>query len=251
MAHFALLDVDLYAGTSSTALDLSCFANSISVTTDVSMVMATTLCSGGWEEPIAGLRSTTWTASGPTDMATATASQTSAVDEVLAVGLGGDYVLAAVPMGGTVGNVAYFTRGTLSSRTVLDGAVGDLATHSVSFAGNQPMVRGVLDTVSTITSSGNSTGSLLGAVSATQRVWAACHFLTAGGTTPSITVKIQSDDNSGFTSPTDRITFSAQTSKGAQFSSATGAISDTYWRALWTVSGTSPSFQTRVVIGIQ
>jgi hypothetical protein len=251
MAHFALVDVDLYAGTSSTALDLSCFANSISVTTDVSMVMSTTFCSGGWEEQIAGLRSTSWTASGPTDMATATASQTSAVDEVLAVGLGGDYVLAAVPMGGTVGNVAYFTRGTLSSRTVLDGAVGDLATHSVTFAGNQPMIRGVLDTVSTVTSSGNSTGTLLGAVSASQRVWAACHFLTAGGTTPSITVKIQSDDNSGFTSPTDRITFSAQTTKGAQFGSATGAITDSYWRALWTVSGTSPSFQTRVVIGVQ
>jgi len=251
MAHFALVDVDLYAGTSSTALDLACFANSISVTTDVSMVMSTTFCSGGWEEQIAGLRSTSWTASGPTDMATATASQTSAVDEVLAVGLGGDYVLAAVPMGATVGNVAYFTRGTLSSRTVLDGAVGDLATHSVTFAGNQPMIRGVLDTVSTVTSSGNSTGTLLGAVSASQRVWAACHFLTAGGTTPSITVKIQSDDNSGFTSATDRITFSAQTTKGAQFSSATGAITDTYWRALWTVSGTSPSFQTRVVIGVQ
>lgn len=251
MAQFALLDVDLHAGTSSTALDLACFSNSVSVTTDVSMVMATTFCSGGWEEQIAGLRSTTWTASGPTDMATATASQTSAVDEVLAVGLGGDYVLSAVPTGGTVGNIAYFTRGTLNSRTVLDGAVGDLATHSVTFAGNQPMVRGVLDTVSTITTSSNSTGTLIGAVSASQRVWAACHFLTAAGTTPSITVKIQSDDNSGFTSATDRITFTAQTAKGAQFSSAVGAITDTYWRALWTVSGTTPSFQTRVVIGVQ
>ena len=49
----------------------------------------------------------------------------------------------------------------------------------------------------------------------------------------------------------DRVTFTAQTAKGAQFSSAVGAITDTYWRALWTVSGTSPPFQTRVVIGIQ
>lgn len=251
MASFALLDVDLYAGTSSTALDLACFANSVSVTTDVSMVMSTTFCSGGWEEQIAGLRSTSLTASGPTDMATATASQTSAVDEVLAVDLGGDYVLAAVPAGATVGNIAYFTRGTLNGRTVLDGAVGDLATHSVTFAGNQPMVRGVLDTVSTITTSSNSTGTLLGAVSASQRVWAACHFLTAGGTTPSITVKIQSDDNSGFTSATDRVTFTAQTTKGAQFGSTVGAITDTYWRALWTVSGTTPSFQARIVIGVQ
>ena len=173
------------------------------------------------------------------------------MDEVLAVDLGGDYVLAAVPAGATVGNIAYFTRGTLNGRTVLDGAVGDLATHSVTFAGNQPMVRGVLDTVSTITTSSNSTGTLLGAVSASQRVWAACHFLTAGGTTPSITVKIQSDDNSGFTSATDRVTFTAQTTKGAQFGSTVGAITDTYWRALWTVSGTTPSFQARIVIGVQ
>lgn len=246
MATYALNDVDILAG----GLDLSCFSNQVQLETTVAEVDATTFCSGGWTVPIAGRRSSMLTASGPTDMATATASQQSAVDEILAVTNGTEYVLSLVPMGSSVGAVGYFTRGVLMSRTVLQGSVGDLATHSVSFGGNQPVIRGTVDTASTITSTGSSAGAQLGAVSATQRVWAAVHFLTAGGTTPSITVKVQSDNNSGFTSPTDRITFTAANAKGAQFGSTLGAITDDYWRATWTVSGTSPSFETRVLIGI-
>lgn len=247
MATYALNDVDILAS----GLDLSCFANTLQLDATVAEVDATTFCSGGWSTPIAGRRSTMLTASGPTDMATATAAQQSAVDEVLAVNNGSEFVVSVVPMGSSVGAVAYFTRSILMARTVLSGTAGDLATHSVTFGGNQPLIRGSVDTASAITSTGSSAGAQLGAVSATQRVWAAVHFLTAGGTsTPTITVKIQSDNNSGFTSPTDRITFTAATAKGGQFSSTVGAITDDYWRATWTVSGTSPSFETRIVIGI-
>lgn len=247
MATFALNDVDIAAG----GLDLACFANSVQLSAEVSELDATTFCSSGWTTPIAGRRSTMMTASGPTDMATATAAQTSAVDEVLAVTLGTVYPFSVVPMGSSAGAVGYFSQGMLQTRTVLDGSAGDLATHSVTFKGTSPLIRGTVDTEATITSSSSSTGALLGAVSATQRVWAVVHVLTAGGTsTPTLTVKIQSDDNSGFTSPSDRITFTAATAKGGQFSSAVGAITDTYWRATWTVSGTNPSFQTRIIIGI-
>lgn len=246
MATFALNDVDILAG----GLDLACFANTVSLEATVAELDATTFCSGGWTVPIAGRRSTMLTASGPTDMATATASQRSAVDEILAVTNGTEYVVSLVPMGSSVGAVAYFTNSVLMSRTILQGSAGELATHSVSFGGSAPLIRGTVDTASTITSTGSSTGAQLGAVSSTQRVWAAVHFLTAGGTTPSITLKVQSDNNSGFTSPTDRITFTAATAKGAQFGSTLGAITDDYWRATWTVSGTSPSFETRVLIGI-
>lgn len=247
MAAFALLDVDLYAN----GLDLSCFSNQAKVDATANELDATTFCSGGWVTPIAGPRTVELSASGPGDMATATASQTSAVDEVLAVDLGGSYVLSAVPVGGTEGSVGYFTTGLLMNRTILDGAAGDLATHSVTFKGNTRLVRGTLSTVQTVTATGNGTGFQVGAVSATQRLWAAVHFLTAGGTsTPTITVIIESDDNAGFTSATTRISFTAATAKGAQFSSVVGAITDDYWRARWTVSGTNPSFQTRVLLGV-
>lgn len=247
MAAFALLDVDLYAD----ELDLSCFTQTVGVTVDAVELDATTFCSAGWQVPIAGIRGSTWTASGPTDMATATASQLSAVDQILAVDIGSQYVLSAIPAGGTAGNVGYFTTGRLMTRTPITGTVGDLATHDVSFRGNNPTVRGTLADIQTIVATGDGSEYELGAVSATQRVWAAVHFLTAGGTTPSIEVKIQSDVDDAFGSPVDQITFSAATAKGAQFSSTVGAITDTWWRAVWTVSGTNPSFQTRILIGIQ
>lgn len=251
MATFSLLDVDLFAGTASTALDLSCFANQVEVMSDVSTLDATTFCSGGWDTPIAGRFTTSISASGPTDMATATAAQTSAVDEVLAVDLGATYTLAVVPMGSTSGAVGYFTQGMLMNRQVLGGTVGDLATHSVMFRGTTPMIRGTVLHAADLTATGSSAVRQLGAVSASQRIWCALHVLAVSGTsTPTITVKIQSDDNAGFTSATDRITLSSATGKSAQFSSALGAITDDYWRASWTISGTNPSMTVRIMAGI-
>lgn len=244
---FALTDVDLFCG----GLELSCFASSLTMSLSGAEVDATTFCSGGWMVPITGMRESTWTVSGPTDMATATAAQTSAVDEILAVNLGTTYTTSVIPIGAVEGNAAYFTESVLMSRTPLSGPVGELATHELTLRGSNPTVRGVLASHTTVTANGNGTGHNLGAVSSTQRVWAALHVLTAGGTsTPTLTVKIQSDDNSGFTSATDRITFTAATAKGGQYSSAVGAITDTYWRANFAVSGTNPSFQVRVLIGI-
>lgn len=247
MANFALLDVDLFAN----GLDLSCFTNQLEVMTEATTLDATTFCSGGWDTPIAGRRTTSITASGPTDMATATAAQTSAVDEVLAVDLGGTYTLSAVPMGSSAGAVGYFTQGVLFSRQVLGGTVGDLATHSVSFKGSTPMIRGAVLTAADVTATGTSAVQQLGAVTASQRIWCALHVLAVSGTsTPTITVKIQSAAASGFASPTDRITLTAATAKGAQFSSTLGAITDTYWRASYTVSGTNPVLTVRILAGI-
>ena len=49
------------------------------------------------------------------------------------------------------------------------------------------------------TSSSTGTGQQLGAVVAGKSMYAALHVLTATGTTPSLTVKVQSDDNGSFT----------------------------------------------------
>lgn len=246
MAAFMLSDVDILAS----GLDLSPFASQVECSVSVQEVESTTYASGGWRTMVPGIRSTTLTASGPTDMATASAAQLSAVDEVLGVGLGTEYVVSVVPLGATVGAVAWTTTGQLMSRTPLQGAVGDLATHQLMFGGTNPLVRGTVMAASTITATGTGTITQLGAVSATQRVYAAVHTLTAGGTTPTITVKVQSAAAVGFATPTDRLTFSAINSKTGAALSATGAITDQYWRATWTVSGSSPSFQAVIVVGI-
>lgn len=247
MAALTLTDVDMLCS----GLDLSCFANTIQCSQEVAEVESTTFCSGGWRTVVPGIRSSMLMASGPTDMATATAAQTSSVDEFLGVDIGTEYVVSVMPVGATVGEPGWFTQAKMMQRNLLDGSIGDIASHSVTLGGTTPIVRGQVATASTITATGNGTAANLGAVSATQRIWAAVHTLTVGGTaTPTITVKIQSSTASGFASPTDRITFSAITSKTGLFSSTVGAITDTWWRATWTVSGTNPSFQTRILFGI-
>lgn len=250
MPAFALTDVEIFAG----ALPASCFSNTLDLTMDGEMVDATTFCSGGWRVMVPGLR--TWSASfsGPQDFDPTTAANTLDPDEYYTVEVNATYPLMIVPQGAAAGSVAYASNAILNTYTPLTGSVGDLAEHNTSWgpaATNMPLVRGLMVTRQTVTATGNGTGYQLGAVSASQRVYSGVHFLTAGGTTPNITVILESDDNSSFTSATTRATFTAATTRSAQWTSVAGAIADDWWRLRWTVTGTSPSFQVRGFIGIQ
>ena len=137
--------------------------------------------------------------------------------------------------------------------TPIEGAPGELAMGKLSASSSTgPVVRGTLMHPTTTARSTSSTGTArqLGAVSATQSVYAALHVLSVSGTsTPTLTVTVQSD-TVGFATPTSRVVFSGATAVGAQFGSAAGAITDDYWRVSWTVSGTNPSFLFGVTIGI-
>lgn len=251
MAPFVLTDTAIYAG----PLDASCFGDTVALDLGGAVVRKTTFCDGGWESYVPGMRQWTASWSGPQDMAATAASALHTPDEAVAAAGGplNAWPLLIAPVGAAEGVAAYGANAMVASYTPLTGSVGALARHNV-LAGpwlNSPVVRGVLATKQTVTATGDGTGHQVGAVASGQSVWAGVHFLTAGGTTPSCTVLVESDDNAGFTSPTTRITFTAATARGAQWSSAAGPITDTYWRMRWTVSGTSPSFQVRGFIGIQ
>lgn len=251
MAAFVLTDTSIYAG----PLDASCFGDTVALDVAGNVIRKTTFCDGGWESYVPGLRQWTASWSGPQDLAATAASATHTPDEAVAAagGVLTAWPLLIVPVGAAEGAAAYGGNAMLASYSPWTGAVGALARHNV-VAGpwlDSPLVRGVFATKQTVTATGNGTGHQVGAVTSAQRVWAGVHFLTAGGTTPSCTVILESDDNAGFTSPTTRITFTAATARGAQWSSLAGAITDTYWRFRWTVSGTLPSFQIRGFVGIQ
>ena len=99
------------------------------------------------------------------------------------------------------------------------------------------------------TATGNGTAVQVGAVASGRQMYAALHVLSVSGTaTPTLTVKVQSD-TVGFGSATDQITFTAATAVGGQISRVAGPITDDYWRASWTISGTNPSFLFVVVVG--
>ena len=135
----------------------------------------------------------------------------------------------------------------------LQGPPGGLAMAKVSGkTSTGPIIRGTLMHSGAVarTASGTGTARQLGAVSSSQKVYAALHVLSASGTTPSLTVKVQSDNAVGFPSATDVITFSAATAVGSQWGSTAGALTDDWWRVSYTISGTSPSFLFAVTIGI-
>lgn len=247
MAAFALTDVDILVG----GLDQSCFANKATVKVEAGEARTTTFCSNGWESRIPTLKGVQVEVEGPQDLTAAVnLGATVGPDEQYLVTLGSAYTISVVPLGGTEGNTAYFTDAMLTEYTPIEGAVGDLGSHMARFAGRNPLVRGTLASLQTVSASGNGAGYQLGAVSATQRIWVAAHVLALAGTSPTVQIIVESDDNSGFTSPTTRVSPSAITTRAGVFASALGAITDNWWRARWVVSGTSPSIQLRVMLGI-
>lgn len=117
--------------------------------------------------------------------------------------------------------------------------------------GGKKFVRGtILHAKAARTATGNGTAYNLGAVTATQYVYGALHVFARSGTTPTLDVIIQSDDASGMVSPTSRITFTQATAITSEFKRTAGAITDTWWRANYTIGGASPSFTFAVAAGI-
>jgi hypothetical protein len=110
------------------------------------------------------------------------------------------------------------------------------------------VVRGGVAKAKGNVSSTGATGSVqqLGDVAANEFLYATLHVFSAGTT---ITVQVQSDDNSGFSSPTTRATFSGVTTAGGNWvTRVAGAITDTYWR--FNVSAVTGTFSIAGAIGI-
>ena len=170
------------------------------------------------------------------------------VDAVLHPGVGANKIVTVSPEEGDDGDVAHFMQ-SLHSELMRGAPVGEMIMieGKASAQGGTPLLRGrILNPgATTHSSTGSGTARQLGAVSSTQKLYAALHVLEAGTT---CTVKVQSDDGSGFASATDRITFDAATAVGAQWSSVAGAITDDWWRI--NISAITGSFRFVVVAGI-
>ena len=232
MAAYSNVDISYLVG----SIEVACNAKSIELSTECSALDTTAMCtSTGWTSSIAGLRSSTFAASLMSDMVAL------GLDDTLI----GYFATADVPqslsIGSADGSLTYFWRGMATSYVALDGNVGDLAMSQFSGKSSTgPMIRGsrVHPTSVARSATGNGAAFQLGTVSASKALHAALHVLDRTGTA-SMTLKIQSDDNSGFTTPTDRIsTFTAAAARGYQWGSVAGAITDDWWRCVYTITGT-------------
>jgi hypothetical protein len=150
------------------------------------------------------------------------------------------------------GETVFTIRGVNATYAPIGGTVGDLLPFEITGrASNTALVKGELAGIGAKTSSSNATGSQIGALSATQTMYVAAHVTAVSGTSPTLDLTVQSDNSSGFSSATTQITLAQFTAIGAKWGSVDGAITDDYWRLVWTIGGSStPTFTIFVTLGI-
>jgi len=156
-----------------------------------------------------------------------------------------DVPVSVSPDTGGDGDLAYTLLSQFSTYSP-GGAVGEIYKFSFNGVATGDLVRGTIMHNAIQTGAGNGTARQLGAVSATQKVYAVMHVLSASGT---LDVIIQSDDGVGMGTPTNQITFTQATAIGSEWPTPiAGVIADDWWRVNYTVTGT---FEFIVIIAIQ
>ncbi len=246
MGKLVLFNVTAQVG----GVDVSGQSNSIEVNATVASEVATTFNSQGWEELLGGI------------IAFKKLMLKGFWDANAVVGPGepdqgffndlGQLVLfsASVTRPQAQGDLAYFGQ-ALEMTYQMTNQVGKLAGFQLDGAGSGKLVRGQVLDPSTQTATGTGTGVTLPAVAATQTAFAGIHVSAVSGTTPALTMLVQSDaTGDAWASPTTRFTFPVFNAYGWAFMSLAGPITDTGWRTKWTIAGTTPSFTYTVLLGI-
>jgi hypothetical protein len=166
--------------------------------------------------------------------------------------IGTQYAWGASLPGSAAADPAVFGRGLLTSYTPIEGAIGDKASFAMTFRQDLVTVLNgqLASTLAARTSTANGTILTMTGPTASQRLYAGLHITAASGSTPTLDVTIESAALVGFGSPTTRITFTQAAAAGWQFSSVAGAVTDGFWRAVFTIGGSSPSFTVAVFLGV-
>jgi len=162
-------------------------------------------------------------------------------DELGLAAIGSQYAFSVAPnVTGTetAGDPAWFSRGIATNYAPMSAAVGDPVKGPVSGVFDTVFVRGqVAHPKAARTATGTGTALVLAGPTAAQSLYVALHVTAYSGLT-NVVFKVQSDDNPGFSSATDRITLSTVTGVTSQFTSVAGNFStETHHRVTWTVTG--------------
>jgi hypothetical protein len=227
MAGLILTDCKILVG----GYDLSGYHNSLNVEYSAEMLDDTRFGTNGTRSNKPGLKNFSVAGSGFWE---------DVLDEVLYNKVGAAReVLTLGPEGNIEGDKTYFTRAVSGTYNPLSGEVGALLPFDLSFMNaNSALVRGVLLAKGSKAATGNSTGVNLGAALSTQKIYSALHVTVISAT--SIIVTVESDDNSGFTTPTTRLTHTTVLGAGtvtADWQQMDGPVTDTWWRSKWTIVG--------------
>lgn len=242
MAAFTLTNARIQLG----SFPMETTTASFSVEQSVQMQDAPVYGGGGYMRRYPGLKSYTTNISGYANYDVADFGYTGDIGKYV---IPSRQVITILP--DQAGEMSMFTAAQVTNFAAPTGSVGDMAGFDMSFVSDTAMVNGIIAvTPRNVTASGTGSTFNIAGPEAGKSMWSALHIFYAVGAAPSVVVKIQSSATSNFASPTDRITFLAATSAGDQMSAAAGAITDAYWRAVWTLSGTVTDVGLMVSIGV-
>lgn len=209
----------------------------------------TTFGSAGFEQNAGGIKSGMYGFDGYADYTTATGINSVFNSAAPGTQYGIQVQMPSTP-GATIaaGDPAHLGRGLLS-RCYARQATTEVATIQLDVKTDTAFGFGKVAAVLASRTTAGLTGTAVALTgpTAAQRLYAILNVTAAAGT--NLAVKIQSDDNAGFTSPTDRITFSTVSATGWQYSSVAGDLStETYWRAVATIA--TVTFTFAIAIGV-
>lgn len=153
-------------------------------------------------------------------------------DAVLA---SGDEVMTVLQKTAVAGDPAVFMNAAQASFEGFPGEVGKIVPFKGSVMGRGALYRGTNLKHGTVSSGAGGTALNLGAVGAAQTLYAAINVTAASGLSGLIGI-VMSDDTEAFPSGLARITFTGRSTKGSELLSIAGPITDTWWRAIWSIS---------------
>lgn len=176
----------------------------------------------------------------------------STLDGALNTNLGVHDTITSFLSDDVVGSPAFTFKSVQTTYTPMTGSVGDMHTFDFEAMGRDDLVRGYVAYKGTVTATGTSTAFQLGAASASQILYGIIHVTAVTGTSPTLDIDVNSDDNSGMTSATTRDSFTQVTGVTTEWITTAGAITDDYYQLDFTVGGTdSPSFDIAVILAVQ
>lgn len=243
MAAFTLTSSEILVGSA----DITSFTGEYAVGGQVAMNGADVHGGGGFARVYPGIKSFSTSISGYADFDPNAVSRA-----ITPTSVGSQVPVTIVPQDtATAGDVALFTRGLLGDVVAVGGAIGEMATFATTVQSDAPLVGGVIG-APLAARTATFTGPVLAMTgpTSTQQLYANLHVIAASGTSPSMTVTIQSSTVVGFTSPTTRATFTAATAASSQFLVTNLTTTDGFWRVVMTISGTTPSFTAACAFGV-
>jgi hypothetical protein len=237
MASHVLNDCAVYVN----ELDLTGQSNQVEATLTAEELDASVFGNSGYASTVAGLKTGTFNHTGFMEY-------TSGMDRVLLDAMGSTNV-ATVATDPALGAHAWLMTGASFEASPLSGSVGQLAALNGSIKsgeGSYGLRPGyIIANKAARTATASTTGVQLFTTGTVTLLTAALHVFTVSGSTPSCTVTVQSSATQGG-SYTTRGTFTAATDETKQYISAAISTTEQWWRATFTISGSSPSFTAAV-----